>query len=195
MVTAPGGWELQLSSGRLKDPEELGHGDIVRTTASASWLKQSGENFTAATAAYGMNNGDDVNRASFVIEATKRSGRYSTFGRLEFVEVETATLLGDDSIGHEEKDTVSALTVGTVRELPRWRRLETGVGAAVTFYAVPDRLQTSYGVRPVSLQVFVRLRPAAGAMGRMWNMHMIRPMHPAGTGSPCRTSHALMRVN
>ena len=36
-------WELQLSSGRLKDPEELGHGDIVRTTASASWLKQKGE--------------------------------------------------------------------------------------------------------------------------------------------------------
>lgn len=173
------GWELQLSSGRLTAPEELGHGDIVRTTASASWLKQSGENFTAATAAYGINNGDEVNRASFVLEATKRSGRYSTFGRLEYVEVETATLLGDDSIGHEEKDTVSALTVGTVRELPRWRWLETGVGAAVTFYAVPDRLQSTYGVRPVSLQVFLRLRPAAGAMGRMWNMHMIKPMHPA----------------
>ena len=48
-----------------------------------------------------------------------------------------------------------------------------------TFYAVPDRLQSSYGLRPVSFQVFLRLRPAAGAMGRMWNMHMIKPMHPA----------------
>jgi hypothetical protein len=172
-------WELQLSSGRLKQPEELGHGDIVRTTASASWLKHSGENFTAATAAYGMNNGEDVNRASFVLEATRRSGRYSAFGRLEYVEVETATLLADDSLGHEEKDTVSALTLGAVRELPRWRRLEMGIGAAVTFYAVPDRLQSSYGLRPVSAQVFLRLRPAAGAMGRMWNMHMIKPMHPA----------------
>ena len=96
-------WELQLSSGRLKAPEELGHGDIVRTTASASWLKQNGENFTAATAAYGINNGDDVNRGSFVMEATKRSGRFSTFGRLEYVEVETATLLGDDSSGTRRK--------------------------------------------------------------------------------------------
>jgi len=174
-------WELQLSSGRLKDPEELGHGDIVRTTASASWLKQSGENFTAATAAFGMNNGDDVNRASFVLEATRRSGRYSMFGRLEYVEVETAVLLADDSLDHDEKDVVSALTLGTVRELPRWRWLETGIGAAVTFYAVPDRLQSSYGDRPVSLQVFLRLRPAAGAMGRMWNMHMIKPMHPAAS--------------
>ena len=174
-------WELQLSSGRLKDPEELGHGDIVRTTASASWLKQSGENFTAATAAYGINNGDEVNRGSFVMEATKRSGRYSMFGRLEYVEVETATLLEDDSLAHEEKDTVSALTLGAVRELPRWRRLETGIGAAVTFYAVPDRLQSTYGLRPVSVQVFLRLRPAAGAMGRMWNMHMIKPMHPAAS--------------
>jgi len=174
-------WELQLSSGRLKDPEELGHGDIVRTTASASWLKQSGENFTAATAAYGINNGDEVNRGSFVLEATKRSGRYSMFGRLEYVEVETATLLEDDSLAHEEKDTVSALTLGAVRELPRWRRLETGIGAAVTFYAVPDRLQSTYGLRPVSFQVFLRLRPAAGAMGRMWNMHMIKPMHPAAS--------------
>ena len=174
-------WELQLSSGRLKDPEELGHGDIVRTTASASWLKQSGENFTAATAAYGINNGDEVNRGSFVMEATKRSGRFSMFGRLEYVEVETATLLEDDSLEHEEKDTVSALTLGAVRELPRWRRLETGIGAAVTFYAVPDRLQSTYGLRPVSFQVFLRLRPAAGAMGRMWNMHMIKPMHPAAS--------------
>jgi len=174
-------WELQLSSGRLKDPEELGHGDIVRTTASASWLKQSGENFTAATAAYGINNGDEVNRGSFVMEATKRSGRFSMFGRLEYVEVETATLLEDDSLAHEEKDTVSALTLGAVRELPRWRRLETGIGAAVTFYAVPDRLQSTYGLRPVSFQVFLRLRPAAGAMGRMWNMHMIKPMHPAAS--------------
>ncbi len=134
----------------------------MRTTASASWLKQSGENFTAATAAYGMNNGDEVNRASFVLEATKRSGRYSTFGRLEYVEVETATLLGDDSIGHEEKDTVSALTVGTVRELPRWRWLETGVGAAVTFYAVPDRLQSTLR-RPARLAAGV---PAPAASSR-----------------------------
>ena len=82
-------------------------------------------------------------------------------------------------VGHEVKDTVTALTLGAVRELPRWRRLETGIGAAATFYGVPDRLTLTLRQRPVSFQVFFRLRPAAGAMGRMWNMHMIKPMHPA----------------
>jgi len=173
-------WELQLSSGRLEAPEQLGHGDIVRTTASASWLKLSGENFTAVTAAYGMNNGAEVNRASFLVEATKRSGRHSWFGRLEYVGVETGTLLRDPAFLHEEKDIVSALTVGVLRELPRWRGLDMGLGTAFTFYAVPDRLQSTYGERPVSFQVFLRIRPAPGPMGRMWNMHMIKPMRPAG---------------
>jgi hypothetical protein len=172
-------WEFQVSSGRLHEPEELGHGDIVRTTASASWLKREGDNFTAATAAYGMNNGEDVNRGSFLFEATRRAGAHTAYGRLEFVEVETGVLLEDHSVGHEIKDRVAALTLGAVRELPRWRRLESGVGAAVTFYGVPDALESPYGNRPVSFQVFLRLRPSAGAMGRMWNMHMTRPMHPA----------------
>jgi hypothetical protein len=176
-------WEFQFSSGRLREPEELGHGDIVRTTGSAAWLKQSGENFTAVTAAYGVNNGEDVTRAAVLLEATRRAGLYSAYGRLEFVEVETGTLLADDTIGHEVKDLVSALTLGGVRELPRWRRVEAGVGAAVTFYSVPDRLQSAYGERPISLQVFFRLRLSAGPMGRMWNMHMIKPMH-AGSADP-----------
>jgi hypothetical protein len=174
-------WEFQLSSGRLKNPEELGHGTIVRTTASASWLKSNGENFTAATAAYGLNNGEGADRGALLLEATRRSGRYSTYGRLEFVEVETAVLLDDDTLGHEVKDMVAALTIGIVRELPRWLRFETGIGAAATFYGVPDRLTPTHGKRPISYQVFFRLRPAPGAMGRMWNMHMIKPMHPAVT--------------
>ncbi len=172
-------WEFQVSSGRLKEPEALGNGDIIRTTASASWLKHSGENFTAATAAYGLNDGEDANRGALLLEMTRRSGRYSMYGRLEFVEVESGILLDDPTIGHEVKDTVAALTFGAVRELPRWRRLESGIGAAATFYGVPDRLTTTHGEHPVSFQVFFRLRPAPGAMGRMWNMHMIKPMHPA----------------
>jgi hypothetical protein len=174
-------WEFQFSSGRLKNPEELGHGTIVRTTASASWLKRDSENFTAATAAYGLNNGEDADRGALLLEAARRSGRYSTYGRLEFVEVETAVLLDDETVGHDVKDMVSALTLGMVRELPRWRKFETGIGAAATFYGVPDRLTPTHGKRPISFQVFFRMRPAPGAMGRMWNMHMIKPMHPAVT--------------
>lgn len=174
-------WEFQISSARLKNPEELGHGNIVRTTGSASWLRHDAENFTAVTAGYGVNNGEDANRGALLLEATRRVGRYSTFGRLERVEVETGTLLDDHSIGHDVSDVVTVFTAGVVRELPRWRWVESGVGAAMTFYGVPERLRASYGDRPVSFQLFLRLRPRAGDMGRMWNMHMIKPMHAAAT--------------
>jgi hypothetical protein len=33
-----------------------------------------------------------------------------------------------------------------------------------------------YASHPVSFHVFFRLRPPAGAMGRMWNMRMSQPM-------------------
>lgn len=172
-------WEVQVSSARLKEPEALEEGDIVRTTASASWLKRDGEQFAAVTAAYGVNNGEDATRGALLLEATRRTGRYSTYGRLEFVEVETGALLDDHELGHAAKDMVAAATIGVVRELPRWRRLESGIGVAVTAYGVPDRLVPTHGGRPMSFQVFLRLRPGAGAMGRMWNMHMVKPMHPA----------------
>lgn len=174
-------WELQVSSGRLKEPEALEEGDIVRSTASASWLKRDGENFFAVTAALGVNNGEDATRSALVFEATRREGRYSTYARFERVEVETGTLLDDHELGHAAKDTVVAATIGAVRELPRWRGVESGLGAAATVYGVPERVHSAYGRRPVSFQIFLRLRPTAGAMGRMWNMHMIKPMHPGGT--------------
>lgn len=174
-------WELQVSSGRLKEPEALEEGDIVRSTASASWLKRNGENFFAVTAALGVNNGEDATRSALVFEATRREGRYSTYARFERVEVETGTLLDDHALGHAAKDTVVAATIGAVRELPRWRGVESGLGAAATVYGVPERVHSAYGRRPVSFQIFLRLRPSPGSMGRMWNMHMIKPMHPGGT--------------
>jgi hypothetical protein len=176
-------WEFQVSSGRLKNPDDLGHGNIVRTTTSASRLKRDGDNLVAVTAAYGMNHTEDGDRSSFLLEATRRVGMHSLYGRLEFVEVETGVLLDDHAIDHAVTHTVTAFSLGGVRELPRWRRVEPGIGAAVTFYGVPAPLERTHGERPVSFQIFVRIRPSAGAMGRMWNMHMIKPMHPAASDS------------
>jgi hypothetical protein len=57
----------------------------------------------------------------------------------------------------------------------RWRGFEGGIGADLTFYNVPESLQPTYSAHPVSFHVFFRLRPPAGAMGRMWNMRMSQP--------------------
>jgi hypothetical protein len=170
-------WDLQVSTGHLKDPEALEPGDIQRTTASVAWMNQRGDDFSAVTVGYGVNSSDHGTRSAAFAEGTHHVGLTSIFGRAELVQVETALLLDQPSATDESlTDAVGAFTFGAVRDLPAPRGFEAGFGADVTFYAVPDRLRATHGSRPVSFQLFFRLRPPAGAMGRMWNMRMSRPM-------------------
>jgi hypothetical protein len=173
-------WEFQVSTGHLRHPEQLEPGNIERTTASGSWWVRNGRDFTAVTVGYGVNATDDGRRHAVFGEATRHVGDSSLFGRLEVLQVETDLLLTDTipltPAAASRKDPVSALTVGGVHDVIDWHGFEGGVGAAVTLYAVPDSLSAAYGNHPVSLQVYVRIRPPAGKMGRMWNMRMSQPM-------------------
>ena len=74
------------------------------------------------------------------------------------------------------KDVVFALTAGVVRDVLKVSGFEGGFGADVTWYGAPDSLSAAYGTRPFGFHVFFRLRPPAGAMGRMLNMRMSQPM-------------------
>ena len=73
-------------------------------------------------------------------------------------------------------NTVSALTFGGLRDIAQWHGFSGGLGAALTVYAVPDALKPAYGNHPASFQVYFRIRPPEGKMGRMWNMRMSQPM-------------------
>jgi hypothetical protein len=173
-----GTWELQASTGRLVDPEELSPGNVQRTTASASWLRRTGNDFTAATVGYGVNAAHGTFRQSVFAEATRRTGPNAIYGRAEVVEVETNLLIDPQHVDEHDaqrKDPVGAFTIGGGRDVMRWRGLEGGAGAQVTFYAVPDALTATHGRRPVSFQLFFRVRPAADGMGRMLNMRMAQP--------------------
>jgi len=173
-------WEFQVSTGHLVHPEQLESGNIERTTASASWFRKRGDDFTAVTAGYGVNMTAEANRHAVFGEITRRAGVNSLFARVEAVQVETALLLTDEipvtAPDAALKNTVGAFTLGGVRDVVRWHGFEGGVGAALTFYAVPQVLQATHGAHPASFQLFFRLRPPAGAMGRMWNMRMADPM-------------------
>ncbi len=173
-------WEFQISTGHLKHPEELEAGDIQRTTASGSWMVRNGNDFTAVTIGYGFNVTDDATRHAVFGEATRHVGQNSIFGRIEMVQVETDLLLNDaiplTPDAAARRDTVGAFTMGGVRDLAEWRGFEAGLGAAVAFYAVPDALKVTHGAHPVSFQVYFRIRPPLGKMGRMWNMRMSQPM-------------------
>jgi hypothetical protein len=172
-------WEFQVSSARLKHPEALEPGNITRTTASAGWFKKNGDDFLAVTVGFGMNATAEVNRQAWFAEGTRHQRVNSIFGRVELVDVETDLLLNDTvptGAHAADKSMVGAFTFGGVRDVFRARGFEGGVGAELTFYAVPDSLKSTHGDHPVSFQLFFRVRPPAGPMGRMFNMRMTRPM-------------------
>jgi hypothetical protein len=173
-------WEFQVSTGHLVHPESLEPGNIQRTTASGSWFARSGSDFTAVTIGYGLNATEEANRHAIFGEATRRAGSTSLFGRLESVQVETNILLNDAIPSTQAAaaltNTVGALTLGGLRDIAQWHGFSGGLGAALTVYAVPDALRPAYGNHPASFQVYFRIRPPEGKMGRMWNMRMSQPM-------------------
>jgi hypothetical protein len=172
-------WEFQASSGRLKEPEALEPGNIVRSTASASWTRASGANVSALTFAYGRNDSDRGARNAVLVEAARRKDLNTVYGRFEALQVETALLQSGRVVegpAADMRDPVYALTIGGVRDVFRAAGLQGGFGADVTFYAAPDPLVAAYGGHPVSFHLFFRLRPKSGMMGPMWNMRMGQPM-------------------
>jgi hypothetical protein len=69
--------------GRLVDPEELEPGNIERTTASVSWLKQNDQDFRAITIGYGVNAAEHGTRQAVFAEGTRHVGLNSVFFRAE----------------------------------------------------------------------------------------------------------------
>ena len=175
------GWEVQVSTGHLREPEALEPGNVQRTTMSASWFEQDGDDFTAVTVGYGVNATDHGRRHAVFGEVTKRGGLNSIYARGEVLQPEIAKLLGCGSPGdcvegdpadEHLRDALGAFTIGGLRDVLRWRGFEGGLGASVTFYAVPEPLEATHGSHPASFQLFFRLRPPAGSSGRMRNMRM-----------------------
>ena len=172
-------WALQVSHGFLKTPETFEPGNLRRTTVSASWLTESEAGFSAVTAGYGQNRRDHAERLSgaFFVEGGHRFSPHVIYGRFEAVDVETGLLLGlREHTGVNHAASVLALTVGALRDLPQVRGFEFGLGGDVTFHASPAPLAITYGSRPVSFKIFLRLRPPVSPMGRMRNRTMLQPM-------------------
>jgi len=171
-------WELQVSTGHLVEPESFEPGNIQRTTASASWWRPHGASVRGVTVGYGINVTEHANRQAVFGEFTYAVGRTSMFGRAEAVQVETALLETGappaTPADEARRDTVGAFTVGVDRNVWNTRAFTFSLGGAVTAYAVPEALRPVYGSRPGSVQVYFRLQPPAGSMGRMWNMRLGR---------------------
>ena len=169
-------WEVQVSSGLLRDPEPLAPGDARRTTTSLAWFRPRPDGLHAVTAGYGVTAAHDEQRHGGFGEWTIERGATSVSTRLEVQQVETSVLItGEipDDDGHAiPPAAVTMLTAGATRRLFVWRGFDGALGGSVMFYGVPEVLQPTHGAHPVSFQAFFRLRLPSGKSGRMWNMRM-----------------------
>lgn len=53
---------------------------------------------------------------------------------------------------------IGAYTFGYTRDIDLFRHVETGVGANLTAYTLPDAIKPYYGAYPVGGNVFIRFR-------------------------------------
>ena len=160
---------LQLSYGFVKNAEGDG-ADQHRITASWLYNRPLGEdaNFTTALV-WGQNNLTTEGKTnSYLAEADYQRGRDTVFTRIENIQKSGHELVLPEESQTGRKFTLGAYTLGYVRDLTNGTGIDTGLGFAVTADTKPSALDADYGGgTPVSLQVYLRLRPS-----RLKNMNM-----------------------
>jgi hypothetical protein len=165
-------WTAQVSMGRLQDPEATHLGSVVRTTASAEYVRPAANrNSWATSVVWGQNYKlAERRRTNAVLAETVVPVRARNFvtGRFEWSERDEL-FEGDHELGERITSAtgrhafhVSAFTAGYTRDIPLVRNLQTGIGANVTAYAIDSVLQPYYGNHPWGVNVFIRFRLKPG---------------------------------
>ncbi len=151
-------WTAQYSIGRLEHPEALEPGSQWRQTASLEYNRPLGGGNWATSVIWGrvhkLATGTNLN--SYLLESTLNFRRRNyAFSRLELVDKDE---LFPEALVHPAY-RIGAYTFGGERDLIQDRAWQLGLGADVTFYSKPAALDAAYGNRPVSFQIFLRMRP------------------------------------
>lgn len=161
-------WNAQVSVGRLTNPEVTHPGDVVRTTASVSYIRPAGGgNSWASTLLWGRNHkvGESDSVHAVLAETTVPLRRRNFFtGRFEWSQRDELFENDHETGERLERETgshafnVAAFTAGYTRDIPLFRNVQTGLGANATAYAIADPLKPFYGSHPWGLNVFLRVR-------------------------------------
>lgn len=161
---APGrNWTASYAYGFLRKPEALEDNNIVRQTAMLSYNRPLAAGNWATSLVWGRNrktgHADSVQN-SYLVETTLNFAQKNyAYTRLELVDKDELFPEGDGPGGHHASFRIGGYTFGGVRDIVQSSAGQVGIGAEVTFYSKPDVLDSYYGKRPVSFQIFVRLRP------------------------------------
>jgi hypothetical protein len=151
-------WAAQYSIGHLEHPEALEPGSQWRQTASVEYNRGFNQGSWATTLLWGRVHkiATDATLNSYLLESTLNfQQRNYAFTRLELVDKDE---LFPQALVHPAY-RIGAYTFGGTRDLIQNRAWQVGLGADVTFYSKPGLLDPVYGNRPVSFQIFLRMRP------------------------------------
>lgn len=155
-LTPSPNWAMQVSYGRLDEPEALHPGeDEGRTTASVHY--NSGNGF-AATAAFSAKNripGETLT-AWFAEANWDITKRHAVFGRFENVENDELFPDHDDPL-HDQPFRVSKLQAGYAYTLPLGEVAALSLGGTAAKYFKPNALDSAYGDNPMGYTVFAKL--------------------------------------
>jgi hypothetical protein len=167
-------WMGQFSIGRLVRPERQEPGDSVRTTASLHYTRGG----WSSSFIWGRNHKllDHTDADSFLGETVVPIGKMNfVTGRVEvgdkdelfknaraiFVDnpfPNATALLPVGAFVTARAARIGAYTAGYTRDFKVLDNVQTGIGANVTAYHVPDPIQRFYGHHPYGVNIFFRIR-------------------------------------
>jgi hypothetical protein len=154
-LTPSPNWALQVSHGRLEEPEALHPGqDEARTTASVHYNSGSGFAAMAAFSAKNRVPGDTL--TAWLAEANwDVTDRHTLFGRFE--NVANDELFPDHSHPlHDQAFRITKLQAGYAYTLPLGP-FGLSLGGSAAMFVKPDALDAFYGDHPMGYTLFAKL--------------------------------------
>lgn len=156
------GLSLQVSAARREHPEVTEDGNQTRQTASIQYEHTLPRGVVAATLAFGRNllPGDQRERGNLLEGLWTFREHHTVTARLEMVDRDVYELLnkaGRPGNVAPQDTRIDALTLGYLHDLPWLAELDAAAGIAVTTYRFDSILDDTYGRRPVSGQIFLRV--------------------------------------
>src|SRR4029077_20654032 len=157
-------WVVSAGDGFLKSPEAVTPSQSIhRVTASVLQGRKLGmDGQIASSVIWGANRHSGRTAHSVLAESEAILDRRNTiFGRLEVVQKTAGELVlpsGPGGFAPDSTFTVTALSVGYIREVVRWSNATVGVGFQGGLNVLPAALDPIYGSRtPAGGMLFVRI--------------------------------------
>jgi hypothetical protein len=158
-------WSFQYSMGQLHAPEALFPAEnIRRMTASLMYNGPLHHGNWASLLLWGRNQSllDGNVGNSYLLEFTLGLQRNFAWTRIENVDRTNELQIGENPLpsGFIERyfARVQAYTVGYDHEIAQVGHLSTAIGGQLTWYGVPNDLQSIYGAHPIGAILFLRAR-------------------------------------